>query len=176
MSNILTTIVVKFEGNTSTAPNVVYEGDPTRNVNLDGTARSSLTVDDDYFFLIHFPGAGSLSKVVSSAGQVFALDPEQQSREVILDFVELDSVDYAPSVNYRPAGPLNIYWIGNEGEALTIDVTELKAKISGGTVPCKAIINYPVNFFVFKLQPPRPLVLPPGKDTYDILIAIHVVA
>jgi hypothetical protein len=175
MSDILTTVVVTFGDDVdSDSVSVLCEADDTRNLDDDGEVLSTFTEETPYYFLTHVIGDATISKIAVSAGSVFDQGSEPQSRQQVLDFVEIDSDDYNPSVSYQPYGSLTKEWIGNVGSGMSVDSDTLEVNISGGDVPCKCLVTYPVYFRRWMLQPPSTLTIPDDLTTFDIIIAIHV--
>ncbi len=175
---VLTTLVVTFGVSGSGAEGVAFEADPVRNVDSTGEAKSSFTEDDDFFFLLNFDRTKvKINKVLSSDGQVFPQGPVSQRREHGLDFLEINSLDYKPSVSYKPNSPLSIRWVGrNKGLSPVLDPEAKTVDIRGGAVPCKAVVSYNVDFDSYKLVSPKASRFYSGEDYFEVVIGIYSVA
>lgn len=141
----------------------------------DSEVKTTFVDGDEYYFLVHNTGTtGTIKKVTASAGDITSYGEVEQDRSDVLDFIEPESTDNKPSVSYRKNGAVEVdYWVGNEGVGVYVN-DDLSANITGGDVPCKCKVTYPVLFNSFKLTPPSPIVFPEGSDSFEIIILVEV--
>jgi len=171
---VLTTLVVRFEGNAENTTTVTEEADEVLNIDEEGEVKTSFYGGDDYNFLLYLEGPGKIKSISSSWGGVFYTGEVSRSRSDILDFVTVGVADDNPKLSYVPAGALTMeFWVGQAGNNLKINGTTKTVAINSGLLPCKAIVKYPVSFKAYKLVPkPIPENLPDGVGTFDILILV----
>lgn len=173
---VLTTIVVGFGVSGTDSGSLQFEGDPLRNLNTDGTVKTSFTEDDDYYFLVAYDRTKiRINDMRSSSGQVFKIkSAENQTREQVLDFIEVLSTDNKPSLSYAPAAnPVVSRWVGYTGGAVSFDNTGLKADLLSGDTPRKCVISYPVTFDCYKLVPSRPINFYGDETSFEVLVAAY---
>lgn len=150
MSTVVATLVVPY-GSSAVAANgsLIAEWDDSTNLDADGNVKSQWLPGDYRDLLIHHDDTVEVVAVRATAGTFGNPSAETLSRSELLGF---PFVGEAQALQYLPAGALAYAWKGNVGREASNVGREVSVK--SVTVPCLALITYPVKFTRYRLQTP----------------------
>lgn len=168
MSDVLASIVVHFDGNSSTDYTINHDLDDVENNDV-----TTFAVGQDIYFLIQHSNNVYIESVKPTNGQCFQIGRVSRDRTDEISF-SLADPDNKPSVSYIPSGsPKSTIWFGNQGGPVKLDQLALTANVSSGKFPCLGRVTYASAFYLYRLTP-GVIEFPEGEDNYTIEIHIYI--
>lgn len=165
MIEVAESLIVKFGGGADTAALVKLELDGELN-----EGKTSFAPLDIINFRLHHDTSVQLFKMGATDGQVVSQGSGSRAVREELLFAEADD---SHELEYLPAAPVGHGWFGNEADGLKRS-GQREIVICGGELPALALVEYDVEFSLFKLLAPD--VELAEDESYPITIVAYMEA
>ncbi len=164
----LTTRVVVFGGDESSSGVQIFS-DPEKNINEDGSEKTTFYQGDSQHLLIIVPSDYRLLYVLCTDGVVAGHGSGTRQQVDRLLFSE-SGAEGVLSLSQLPAGDVSPVWYGNTA-TLTVDGQEVTANFT----PCIADLSYSYRVEQYELTAPSNLNIgPEDGDDWPIGVVVYV--